>query len=129
MSENVGREVLIGYIAALLVAVVVSALVVVNNSYQNRQLFIALNNANQIHTELSIEYGKLLLEQSSWSSPALIETIAASNLHMQLPESDNIIVVDLATYIDDSSSSIKLAQANGIESGSSSRNRSGKLLP
>lgn len=124
-----GREVLIGYIAALLVAVVVSALVVVNNSYQNRQLFIALNNANQIHTELSIEYGKLLLEQSSWSSPALIETIAASNLHMQLPESDNIIVVDLATYIDDSSSSIKLAQANGIESGSSSRNRSGKLLP
>jgi len=78
---------------ALLMVLLGSSLLVVYTAFENRQLNIALNEATQLHERLEVEYGRLLLEESTWSSPAQIEKIASERLDMQVPGQQQIIVV------------------------------------
>lgn len=77
----------------LLCFIVSSALLVVYNAYQNRQLYIELNKSVQQYAALEIEYGRLLLEESTWSSPAQIERAASSQLGMQIPAENQLVIV------------------------------------
>lgn len=80
-------------IALLIAAVVVSALVVVYNSYLNRQLFINLNSLGQQYDNLRIEHGRLQLEYGTWASPAFIEQVAAQKLRMRAPENGQMVLI------------------------------------
>ena len=79
--------------AALLLAVAVSALVVVYISYSNRQLFAELQQLQAAEAALQLQRGQLLLEESAWSSPAVIEKIARSQLVMAPPTARQLSVV------------------------------------
>lgn len=80
--------------ALLLVLVIASALGVVYSTYKSRQLFSELERMNREAIQLEEEWGRLLLEQSTWASHARIEQIATSELDMVIPDSNDIVVIE-----------------------------------
>lgn len=81
-------------VAVLLVLVVGSALGVIYSSYKSRQLFAELQTLNRESIHLEEEWGRLLLEQSTWASHSRIERVARSELKMVVPEAGDIVVVE-----------------------------------
>ena len=73
--------------------VVVSALAVVYSSYQARQSFSALQQAKRETLRLDEQWGRLLLEQSTWASHARIEHLARTKLTMTAPEGRGLLMV------------------------------------
>ncbi len=77
-------------VLSLLVA---SALGVIYSSYKSRQLFSELQQHSRETMQLEEQWGRLLLEQSTWASHARIEQLAKSKLNMVVPSQQAIIVV------------------------------------
>ena len=80
-------------VALLGVAVFLSALAIIDARHQNRVLFEQTQQLRQDRDQLNIEWGRLLLEQSTWSTHAYIEESAAQNLGMHTPVNPEILVV------------------------------------
>lgn len=80
---------------ALIAAVVCSALLVVTMRHESRLAFARLTVLEQKRDELNIEWGKLLLEQGTWSQNARIEKLARTRLDMNLPDPDRVVMMDL----------------------------------
>lgn len=74
-------------------AVLVSALAVIELRHRNRQLFVELQALTRERDQLNVEWGQLLLEQGAWSEHRRIETIARSQLSMALPSADQTVVI------------------------------------
>lgn len=92
-SGNTGVR-LVAVTLLLLVLVIGSALGVIYSSYKSRQLFSELQQLNKEATHLEEDWGRLLLEQSTWASHSRIERIATSQLDMEVPDSSDIVVVE-----------------------------------
>lgn len=77
----------------LFLAVLVSAIGVAYSAHLNRQL------VNTLYTELNerdkaqAEWGRLILEQSTWTAHSRIETLAADQLKMRIPDAAEIRMV------------------------------------
>lgn len=80
-------------IAALLALVIVVALMVVDMRHRSRMLFVELQALQQERDALNVEWGKLLLEEGTWSQHRRIESLAQMPLGMELPHPDDIVVV------------------------------------
>lgn len=78
---------------ALLIAVVISAVAVVQTRHQHRQLFVQLSELEKERDELNIEFGRMQLEQATWADPARIEGLALNKLGMKYPNADELRVV------------------------------------
>ncbi|MFI8480065.1 cell division protein FtsL [Pseudomonas sp. NPDC078700] len=78
---------------ALFIAVLGSALGVSYCAHWNRQLL------NELYSELSerdkaqAEWGRLILEQSTWTAHNRIETLASEQLHMRIPDAAEVRMV------------------------------------
>ena len=79
--------------ALLLFFVTLSALAVVHTSFKNRHLFIELLALQHEATQQKIKLGRLLIEESTWSSLAAIEHTASSQLAMTVPRPEQLVVV------------------------------------
>jgi cell division protein FtsL len=77
----------------LLGLVATSAVAVVLARHQHRQGFIALSKLEKERDELNIEFGRLQIEQATWSEPNRIEQIATAKLGMKFPEGAEVVVV------------------------------------
>jgi len=77
----------------LWLAVLFSATAVVYARFRARVLFERLETVNAKRDSLDIELGRLELEQSTWSSNALIEKKANSELHMSIPQPGEVRIV------------------------------------
>ncbi|MBD9482389.1 cell division protein FtsL [Pseudomonas sp. PDM14] len=77
----------------LFVGVLLSAIGVSYSAHWNRQLL------NSLYTELSVrdkaqaEWGRLVLEQSTWTAHNRIETLATEQLKMRIPEPSEVTMV------------------------------------
>lgn len=71
----------------------VSAIQLLSIRYENRQLFIQLQQLQQQRDQLNIEWGQLQLEQSTYAQHDRIETIAKQQLHMALPPLRAIVLI------------------------------------
>ena len=91
MNTEQLRWLLLG--VAMLSLVVASALAVIYSTYKNRQLFSELQQQNRETMRLGEEWGRLLLEQSTWVSHERIERLAKTQLKMKVPDPKAIIVV------------------------------------
>ena len=80
-------------ILPLLVLVTVSAILVVYVRHQHRLSYVALQQAQKSRDDLNIEWGQLLLEQSTWAIHNRVETEANRKLDMVSPEPDRIVVI------------------------------------
>jgi len=77
----------------LLGLVTSSAVAVVLARHQHREGFIELMRLEQIRDELNIEFGRLQIEQATWSETNRIEQIAIGKLGMKFPEGAEVVVV------------------------------------
>lgn len=80
-------------VALLGVAVFLSALAIIDARHQNRVLFEQIQQLRQDRDQLNIEWGRLLLEQSTWSTHAYIEQSATQKLGMHTPVNPETLVV------------------------------------
>lgn len=76
--------------AALAMLLIICAIAVVSARHQARKLFIELQQARAQARELDIEWGRLLLEQSTWAMHSRVEVVAQHQLHMAVPDAARI---------------------------------------
>jgi cell division protein FtsL len=79
-------------VIALLVA---SAAGVIELRHENRVAFVKLQTLQKQRDALDVEWGKLLLEEGAWAQHQRLESTARAKLGMQLPQADQIVMVDL----------------------------------
>ncbi|OMH36579.1 cell division protein FtsL [Motiliproteus sp. MSK22-1] len=82
-----------GAVGILTVFVVVTALAVIYSAFLYRQLFNEQQQLTQLRDGLQVEWGQLLLEQSSLAAHSRIETVVTKKLEMYVPEPNEIVVV------------------------------------
>ena len=80
-------------VALLALAVFLSAIALIDARHQNRVLFEQLDQLHQQRDQLNVDWGRLLLEQSTWSTHAYIEQSATQKQDMGLPANPQIVVV------------------------------------
>jgi len=80
---------------ALGVAVTLTALGVVYTQHRSRAEFVALQHLERVQAELDTQWGRLELEQSTWSTHGRIERIARERLDMRQPDFDRAEIVVL----------------------------------
>jgi cell division protein FtsL len=77
----------------LFIGVLISAVGVSYSAHWNRQLL------NELYAELSVrdkaqaEWGRLILEQSTWTAHNRIESLAAERLGMRIPDAAEVRMV------------------------------------
>lgn len=79
----------------LLLLVLVTAFGVVLMTYQTRVQFAQLEALRQESQQLEERWGRLLLEESAFSSPSRVERIARDELNMVEPEEEQVFWLDL----------------------------------
>lgn len=77
----------------LFFAVFMSAIAVVYVKDLYRRLFIQEQNLQTAENQLIVEHDKLLLEQSTWSTQARVQSIAEQRLNMEVPKSSAVVMV------------------------------------
>jgi len=81
-------------VALLIAAVFLSALAVIDARHENRVQFAQLQQLRHQRDQINIEWGQLLLEQSTWSTHARVEQIATQKLDMEMPKHPEVVVVN-----------------------------------
>jgi cell division protein FtsL len=77
----------------LWLAVLGSAVQVIYARHKARDLFVRLERLNAERDSLDMEWGRLQLEQSYWSSNAFVERVANAKLRMNLPQTRDVRIV------------------------------------
>lgn len=73
--------------------VLLSALGVVYSKHRSRELFKELQVLVAQRDDLNIEWGRLMLEQSTWATPSRVEKVARERLGMKVPSSEQVVIV------------------------------------
>ena len=82
-----------GLIGVVFVAVLVSAVWVSYSAHESRQLLNTLFGEIQQRDRLQADWGRLLLENSTWTAHNRIEKLAVEQLGMHVPEPGSVRVV------------------------------------
>jgi cell division protein FtsL len=77
----------------LWLAVLGSAVQVIYARHKARDIFVHLEKLNTERDSLDMEWGRLQLEQSYWSSHAFVERVANAKLQMNLPQTRDVRIV------------------------------------
>jgi len=80
----------------LILIVITCALSVVTSQHRARKLFMELERKQERTRQLTVEWGQLQLEQSTWAMRARVEKIATKQLLMKVPDASKIKVISLA---------------------------------
>lgn len=80
-------------LVVIVIAVIITAVGVVYSKHLGRIEFVALQKLEQRRDHLNEEWGRLLLEQSTWASPARIEQQAELRLEMVAPNGDMTVII------------------------------------
>jgi len=77
----------------LFIAVLLSAIGVAYSAHWNRQLLNELYGELSVRDKAQAEWGRLILEQSTWTAHNRIETLAAEQLKMNIPAAADVRLV------------------------------------
>nr|WP_297459312.1 cell division protein FtsL [uncultured Halomonas sp.] len=80
-------------LALLLVLVLISALAVTTSAHLTRVQYARLQQLELEQDQLQTIWGRLLLEESTWSAPSRIERLARERLEMQVPDINDVEVI------------------------------------
>lgn len=80
-------------VGGLWAAVLGSAAAVVQLKHRERALFVELERLANERDRLNIEWGRLQLEQSTWSAHGFVEQVATRQLHMTMPQATDVKIV------------------------------------
>jgi cell division protein FtsL len=87
------RKLLPVILPVLWLAVLGSSMQVIYARHKARALFVQLEKLNAQRDSLDMEWGRLQLEQSYWSSHAFVERVANAKLQMSLPQTRDVRIV------------------------------------
>ena len=87
------RKLLPVLLPVLWLAVLGSAVQVIYARHNARAMFVHLEKLNAERDSLEMEWGRLQLEQSYWSSHAFVERVASAKLQMNLPQTRDVRIV------------------------------------
>jgi cell division protein FtsL len=90
---NVSTRLLVVIVPALWLLTLGSAAGAIYSKHRARELFLELERLNRQRDELEIDWGRLQLEQSAWSTHAFVESVATQKLRMTTPQPAEIEVV------------------------------------
>ena len=77
----------------LLLCLLVSGLGVVKTTHENRYVFNRLQELRSEANDMSVEWGQLLIEQSTFGVEGRIEQKATEQLGMRVPDVSQIVMV------------------------------------
>ncbi|GAB3369058.1 cell division protein FtsL [Azotobacter armeniacus] len=77
----------------LFIAALFSAIAVSYSAYWNRQLLNALYGELSERDKLQAEWGRLILEQSTWTAHSRVESLASETLKMRIPDATEVRLV------------------------------------
>jgi len=80
-------------VATLWVAVLASSLGVIYAKQEARNRFNELQKLTKARDDLDIEWGQLQLEQSTWATHGRVEQVARDDLHMTIPQANDLRIV------------------------------------
>jgi cell division protein FtsL len=79
--------------AVLAAGVLASAVAAVYAKHENRKLFAELQALTDARDELEMDWSRLQMEQSTWSTHARVEQLAREQMHMRNPAPDEVKMV------------------------------------
>lgn len=82
-----------GQLLLLLAGIAATALGVVLTTFNSRHLLNQLQKLEQERNQLQVEWGQLLLEQSSLVAQGKMEETAISQLGMEVPPMEHVVVL------------------------------------
>ena len=85
------RQILL--VITLALAVLISAIAVIEAKHESRKRFVALQALETERDRMNVEWGQLQLEQGTWATHSRIESIAYKQLHMVIPEMGSIVII------------------------------------
>ncbi|MDG9883306.1 cell division protein FtsL [Pseudomonas putida CSV86] len=77
----------------LFIGVLVSSVAVSYSAHWNRQLLNTLYGELNERDKAQAEWGRLILEQSTWTAHSRIENLASEQLKMRIPAADEVRMV------------------------------------
>ncbi|MFW5451166.1 MAG: cell division protein FtsL [Methylophagaceae bacterium] len=80
-------------ILIMIFVVISTAIAVIYTKHSGRVEFVALQKLEQQRDRLNEEWGRLLLEQSTWAGQGRVERQAYVRLNMIVPTSNMIVVI------------------------------------
>ena len=79
--------------AALFSLIMLSAFTVIYSTHACRELYAKLQVLESSQWYLQEDYGRLMLEQSTWASHHRVESVARSDLGMRAPDLQHFTVI------------------------------------
>lgn len=92
-DEEEVKETSTWLIMVLVIAVLGSGIAVIYAKHINRKLFIELQALQNERDDMNMEWGRLQLEQSTFSTHSNVDRIAREKLDMELPAQEEIVIV------------------------------------
>ncbi len=83
-------------LVVMILAVLVSAVGVIEAKHQSRKRFVALQALEKVRDQMNVEWGQLQLEQGTWATHSRVERIAREKLRMVNPKMDEVVIVEQA---------------------------------
>jgi cell division protein FtsL len=83
-----------GWVVALGGVVAISAMALVFARHEGRRQFAELQLLQQERDRLQIEWGRLQLEQSTWTTHGRIDRMARDRLALRLPTAAEVVLID-----------------------------------
>jgi len=80
-------------ILLMVLAILISAIAVIYIKHISRNEFISLQKLENTRDKLNEEWGRLLLEESTWAGPGRVEQQSRVRLKMIVPTADMTVVV------------------------------------
>jgi len=80
-------------ITLLGIATMISALGVVYSRHESRKLFVELQSLQEQRDEMNVDWGRLQLEQSTWTTHGRVADTARERLNMVVPETKSIRIL------------------------------------
>jgi cell division protein FtsL len=77
-------------VAVLFVAVMASAIAGVYAKHESRKLFTELQKLSNERDRMEVDWGRLQIEQSTWSTYGRVEQLAREQMQMQMPPPDSV---------------------------------------
>lgn len=82
------------FVVVALVLVIGSCVAVIYSSFETRRLVATHQRLQLENNQMQVEWGQLLLEQSTWGSYNRVEQLAGKKLNMRVPSPSEIVMVE-----------------------------------
>jgi len=77
----------------LFIAVICSAIMVIYTAHKNRQLLNEFYGNIAVYNKAQADWGRLVLEQSTWTAYGRVEQIAVNQLTMHIPTPNEVRII------------------------------------